>query len=150
MVWGGISLEARTELVVLERGTITADRYIRDCLESHIVPYAPFKGPEFMLMQDNARPHVARVVTEYLDEVDIQTLPWPARSPDLNPIEHVWDALKRRIRSRNHVPETLPALRNAVVEEWDQIPQEFISGLISSMPHRLEAVIQARGGNTRY
>ena len=45
MVWGGISLEARTDLVIMERGTITALRYITDCLIDHVVPYAPFIGP---------------------------------------------------------------------------------------------------------
>ena len=71
-------------------------------------------------MQDNVRPHVARIVTEYLDTVGIRRLPWSARSPDLNPIEHIWENLKRRIRSRTSPPTTIPILKDAVLEEWNK------------------------------
>jgi hypothetical protein len=101
-------------------------------------------------MQDNARPHIARIVTEYLDEVEVRRLPWPTRSSDLNPIEHVWDMLGRRVRQHRSSPQTLQDLRNVLIEEWDNISQEEVTNLISSMPQRLEAVIRARGGNTRY
>lgn len=148
MVWAGVSFNARTDLVLVENGSLTADRYITQCLAEHVVPYAEFVGPNFILMQDNARPHVARVVTEYLDQVNIERFQWPSRSPDLNAIEHVWDMLGRRIRNR-HL-ETLPDLRTALLEEWQNIPQEAIQNCIASMPRRMIEVIRARGGNTRY
>lgn len=150
MVWGGICLEARTELVVIDNGALTADRYIRDILQDHVVPFAPYIGENFTLMQDNARPHVARCVTDFLNEVGITTMNWPACSPDLNPIEHVWDMLGRRLRLR------VPAVQNteeaivALIEEWDNLPQEMIDGLIRSMRRRMTAAVRARGGNTRY
>jgi transposase len=150
MVWGGISLEARTELVIVERSSITARRYITECLQDHVVPYAEFLGENFILMQDNARPHTAGIVRQYLNEVGIVTLPWPARSPDMNPIEHVWDELGRRIRHRENIPETIPSLRIALQEAWEQLPQDVIANLIRSVPRRLETLIAARGGNTRY
>jgi hypothetical protein len=81
MVWGGITLEARTELVVIPRGSII--------LEPHVMPLAPFRGNYFLFMHDNAKPHFARIVEDYLVEVGITTMQWPARSPDLNPIEHL-------------------------------------------------------------
>ena len=99
-------------------------------------------------MHDNARPHVARVVNAYLDEMDIQRLDWPPRSPDLNPIEHVWDMLGRLVRNRQ--TETIPDLRVALLEEWDNIPQRAIANCIQSLPRRMAAVIGARGGNTHY
>lgn len=101
-------------------------------------------------MHDNARPHVAAVVRQYLHEVGIPVMEWPARSPDLNPIEHLWDELKRRIRARPNTAENLQELKVAIEEEWDGIPQEFVVTLIRSMKNRMEATIRARGGNTSY
>lgn len=157
MVWGGISIAGRTELVFIDmvpqdggsRG-LTSHRYITDILETHVVPYSGFIGENFILMHDNARPHVAIRVHQYLTEVAIRTMDWPARSPDLNPIEHMWDKLKRAVYARNPVPTTVPELREAITQEWENIPQDFIKNLINSMPNRLEAVIRARGGNTPY
>lgn len=150
MVWGGISIEARTELVIVDRGALTADRYIRDILEPQVIPFAPQVGNGFMLMHDNARPHVARIVNYYLDEADIERIIWPARSPDMNPIEHVWDMLGRRIRA--HIPAyaSLAELRAGLLQEWGELDQEAIRHLFEGMPRRMAAVIQARGGNTSY
>ena len=150
MVWGGISFEARTNLVIMNGGGMTADRYIREVLEPHVVPFAPFIGDDFILMHDNARPHVARIVSEYLAEVEIPVVNWPALSPDLNPIEHVWDALGRKIRCRVPRPANLQQLSDVLIEEWNQIDQAYIQNLIDSMPRRIAAVIRARGGNTSY
>lgn len=149
MIWAGISFNAKTELCVLPRNALTAEAYI-NVLEEHVVPFAPFVGNDFLFMQDNARPHTARIVTQYLDEVGIERLQWPARSPDINPIEHVWDELGRRIRSRRVAPVNLYQLGEALVDEWEDFPQQTVANLIASMPRRMEAVIQARGGNTRY
>lgn len=150
MVWGGICLGARTELVVVDGGNLNADRYIREILEEHVVPFAPFIGNNFVLMQDNARAHSARTVQTYLNHVGITVMEWPARSPDMNPIEHVWDLLKRSVKSRMPPPNNLNELRNALLEEWQRLPQETIDNIIRSMPRRMETLIRARGGNTRY
>lgn len=150
MFWGGIQYDARTELVVVPRPALTAQRYVEDILEEHVVPFAPFIGENFKLMHDNARPHSAVAVHDYLMEVGISSIDWPPMSPDLNPIEHVWDSVKKRIRSRNNPPTTLAALTAAAIEEWEIMPQEEIQHLISGMRRRLQEVIRARGGNTRY
>lgn len=148
MVWAGISVTARTELVFIENGSLTAHRYVEEILQEHVMPFAPFIGNNFLLMHDNARPHTARCVEQYINEVGIHVMEWPARSPDLNPIEHVWDNLGRR--ARHHFPDTLQDLRMALQDEWERIPQEEMAALIRSVPERLEAVINARGGNTRF
>lgn len=150
MVWAGISMEACTELVFIDGGSLTAQRYIEEILANHVVPFAPFIGDGFILMQDNARPHAARCVTEYLVEVGIEKLNWPACSPDANPIEHVWDMLGRCVRSRQVAPTTINELRVALQEEWLNIPQNDIRELISGIPRRMQAIVRARGGNTKY
>ena len=77
-----------------------------------------------------------------------QLLLWLARSPDLNPIEHVWDILGRRMQHR--ACQSLNQLFDALKEEWHAIPQEDLDGLIHSVPRRVGGVISARGGHTRY
>ncbi|GBN48425.1 hypothetical protein AVEN_84470-1 [Araneus ventricosus] len=62
-------------------------------------------GPEFILIDDNVRPHRTLLVDEFLESEDIRRMDWPARSPDLNPIEHVWDDLARAIATHNPLPE---------------------------------------------
>lgn len=150
MLWAGISFEARTDLVFIEGGRLTAARYIQEILEEHVVTFAPFVGDDFVLMHDNARPHVARCVMEYLNEVGISQMEWPALSPDMNPIEHIWDYLKRKVHDRPVAPNSLAELRSALIEEWELIPQTLIQHLIEGMYRRLQAVVAARGGNTRY
>lgn len=150
MVWAGISTEAHTDLIFVENGALNAHRYVEDILQETVVPFSHFIGDDFILMQDNAKPHVARVVNEYLNEVGIRRVDWPSCSPDLNPIEHLWDELQRRVRHRPALPDTLQELRLALQEEFERIPQIYSTNLIESMPRRLNAVIQARGGHTRY
>ena len=149
MVWGGISLEAKTELHIFGRASINAQVYVESIVQDYIVPYSHFIGEDFLLMHDNARPHAALCVREYLQDTGIPTLQWPARSPDLNPIEHLWDQMARNIQWGN-IPRTLPLLRNALHDEWERIQQPAVEDLIRSMPRRIRAVITARGGNTKY
>ena len=101
-------------------------------------------------MDDNARPHRARVVNDYLEDEGIERLDRPSRSPGLNPIEHAWDALQRRINARLAQPQTAQQLANALVEEWVRIPRKDIKTLVLSFWTRCTEVIDTRGGHTRY
>ncbi|UYV72410.1 Transposase [Cordylochernes scorpioides] len=87
-------------------------------------------------MDDNARPHRARLVNGHLQSENIRRMDWPARSPDLNPIEHVWDALGRRIGARHPSPRTLVELRTALLEEWGLLPLDLLQSLVKSMRAR--------------
>ncbi|CAH2090861.1 unnamed protein product [Euphydryas editha] len=75
MIWGGMFYEARNDLVIFYRGSVNVQRYVEEVLQDHVITFAPFIGENFRFMHDNARCHVARSVTEYLDEAGIQTLP---------------------------------------------------------------------------
>ena len=76
--------------------------------------------------------------------------PQPAKSPDVNPIEHLWDELQRAVDKRDVRPLNLNQLGAALTEEWNNIPVERLENLVSSMPRRLQAVINSYGGHTRY
>ncbi|GBN53458.1 hypothetical protein AVEN_38562-1 [Araneus ventricosus] len=105
MVWAGIMLDGRTPLHVFERGTVTGSRYRDEILGPYVRLFRGTVGPAFILKDDNARPHRALLVDEFLESVDIRRMDWPARSPVPNPIEHVWDALVRAIATRNPLRE---------------------------------------------
>jgi transposase len=150
MVWAGINWTGRTELVVVAGGSMTGQRYRDDIVIPYIEEYAHNFGAGFVLMDDNARPHIARIVIDELNYANIQRLDWRARSPVLNPIEHLWDNLGRRVRRSPVPPLTLQELSNLLIAEWQLIPQEYIQNLISSLPRRMEACITTRGRNIRY
>ena len=147
MVWGGIAYGRRTQLHII-RGNLNAIRYRDEILSPHLVPF--LQQHNLTLQQDNACPHVARICTVYLQAHNIDVLPWPAFFPDLNPIEHLWDELDRRVRRRDNPPSSVPELEQALLQEWNNIPQMTVNNLINSMTRRVQSALDAKGGHTRY
>jgi hypothetical protein len=88
-------------------------------------------------MDDNARPHRARIVQHFLQQEAVQTIPWPAMSPDMNNIEHVWDFIGRNINQRNPKCQNIDELRTAILQEWQQFPHERLRRLVRSMTRRV-------------
>ena len=99
MVWGGISLTGKTRLVIIE-GNLNAVRYGNEILEPVAIRYLQDLGPNSILQDDNTLPHRARIITEYLQNLGVERMEWPAVSPDLNPTEHLWHQLGRAVRLR--------------------------------------------------
>ena len=96
---------------------VNGDRY-RQLLQTKLIPHARQRFRRNCLLQhDNAPPHRARVVQDFLQQQQIDKLPWPAYSPDCNPIEHAWDALDRAVRSRDVQPSNLDELATTLHEE---------------------------------
>ncbi|GFV90857.1 DDE_3 domain-containing protein [Trichonephila clavipes] len=125
------------------RVTLTGRRYVDDILRAHVGPF--LNGlPGAIFQQDNAHPHKARVAQDFLRH--FQTLPWPSRSPDLSPVEHVWYELKQQMPSCHSVHD----LELAVQDLWAHMPQENTRCQINSMPDRVAACIAAGSGLTRY
>ncbi|GFY23801.1 transposable element Tcb2 transposase [Trichonephila clavipes] len=129
---------------------ITGHIYQDVILEQHVRLFRGAMGAEFLLMDDNARPHRANIVDECLQSEDITRMDCPAYSPYLNPIEHVWDMLDRRIAARQPPPICLPELRRALLYEWCNIPQDQIDNFILSMLRRSKACIASSGRHTPY
>lgn len=151
MIWGVISAKGNGRLHIVE-GTMRQDQYIQ-VLETRLLRQARdwFGESEFIFMHDSAPCHKAKRVTKFLDDHKIRVLNWPGNSPDLNPIENVWAALKVEI-SREQVVTTRRELIGKILKAWHNTPklQEISKNCIRSMPKRLKEVIQKKGGFTKY
>ena len=146
MIWAGISFHTKTPAVVIN-GNLTARKYCDDILNPVAVPHI-LANRGMQLMQDGATSHTARLTQTYLARNRVNILPWPSRSPDLNPIEHLWDLLDRAIRGYNM--RNRNELQQTLISEWNRIQQNTIQRYIVSMRSRCLAVIRAGGGHTRY
>ncbi|GFT82532.1 transposable element Tcb2 transposase [Trichonephila clavipes] len=134
MVWAGIMINGRTRLHVVANGTMTGQRYIDEVLLPHVRLFRGVVGDKFVFMDDNATCYRTLAVQDCLNSEGIQRLVWSARSPDLNPIENVWDALGRQVAGRNYPPTNKNTLIRALTEEWDKLPQQLLDNVVQSMP----------------
>jgi len=146
MVWPAIRHGWKSQLLIID-GRMNAVMY------KDTIPYITRNpevtyNPEVNFIHDNARPHVAGLCMDTLRTKNVNFLDWPAFSPDMNPIEHLWNNLDRRVRNKNPPPATHAQLRAALTQEWASIPQNVIDDLLSSMPRRIKALIQAWSGDT--
>ncbi|GFU87066.1 transposable element Tcb2 transposase [Trichonephila clavipes] len=150
MVWAVIMINGRTRLHVVANGTMAGQRYIDEVLLPHVRLFRGAVGDKFVFMDDNATCHRTLTVQDCLDSEGIQRLVWPVRSPDLNPIENVWDALGRQVADRNYPPTNKNTLIRALTEEWDKLPQQLLDKVVQSMVRRVECCITLHGGHIPY
>ncbi len=102
--------------------------------------------------QDNAPCHKAQIISDWFLEHDNEftLLKWPPQSPNLNPIEHLWDVVEQKIRIMDVQPTNLLQLRDAIMSIWTKISEECFQHLVESMPRRIKAVLKAKGCPTWY
>lgn len=146
-VWGCFSYFGTGTLHRID-GIMRKEQY-REILEAHAIPSGVrLIGNNFVFMQDNDPKHTARLCKSYLNEQSeanvLQIMTWPPQSPDLNPIELLWDELDRRARVVGATSKE--QLWNVLHQEWNNIPGETLRKLIERMPRVVEAVIKAKGG----
>jgi transposase len=153
MVWGCFSWAGLGPLIICH-GSMSADTY-SDILHLHVYPtlLVMFGDPENSYFQDDNAPiHRAKRVIELRDSMGIPSLPWPAQSPDLNPIENLWSVLERRLRRRHQLPHTQVELEKALQAEWAAMAQEpeIFRKYVESMSERLHLVRKKLGYATKY
>ncbi|GFV22738.1 transposable element Tcb1 transposase [Trichonephila clavipes] len=148
MVWGGIGYHSRTPLVRIA-GTLNSQRYIYEVLEPVVLPYLQGLATA-IFQQDDARPHVARIVQRFFVNHHIELLPWSASSPDLSPIEDMLSMVAQRLTQLTHPAATPHQLWQRVEATWSAVPKEHIQSLFESMPRRVAAMISNNGCYTGY
>ncbi|GFV58078.1 transposable element Tcb2 transposase [Trichonephila clavipes] len=150
LVWGGIMLGSRTDLHIFDAGSVNGTRYCNEILLPYVRLFRGAMGLQFLFMDDNAPCHHTVAAEQLLESEDIERMDWPVRSPDLNPIEHVWDFLGRRLAARTLPPVTIRELRLALQDEWAAMPQQLIDILILSMGRRCETCLAVKGDHIPY
>lgn len=145
MVWGAISKNGCTPLVEVPK-KCNATKYC-ELLKEGLIPYYD-DGDVFQ--QDGASCHRARETQRFLEENRIETVPWPAKSPDLNPIENVWGWMVKDMYFGKPAYKNVQELKGAVFDSWKRIPDSLIDKLIDSMPRRMHKVIEMKGKSIDY
>ena len=148
--WSGQVLRRTGAPTVIVPGILTGQRYIDEILRPHVVPFLHPVGNNGIFQDDNARPHWARTVGGFLQANNVRRLEWPAMSPDLSCIEHVWDSLGRAVQKRMTEHSTMADLRGFLGEEWQRIPQATIRKLVFSTLKRITECRDNRGSFTHY
>jgi transposase len=151
MVWGCMTYYGVGDACWYQ-GKIDAKGYI-DVLDEYVLQSRDWYGlnPDaFVFQQDNASVHTAHVVKEYFLEKKLDVLEWPANSPDMNPIEHLWGYMKARLDEYPEAPRNMQELWERVQDVWTTIPSEYIKELYESMPRRIKALYDNKGGLTKY
>ena len=161
-VWGAMRYGRLSELVVLPekngQGKLNALEYTKIIMDGEMLDFW-MEGMEdcgyLMMMEDGAPYHrgaatVRRKQLEQMGWVGWGPGSWPSNSPDLNPIENLWHVLRSNIRKRKRQPRNKEELISALREEWKKLDMNIVNGLVDSMPWRMQAVIEARGGPMHY
>lgn len=148
MVWGCMAYNGIGRLEFID-DRMNAERYV-EILDDNLFQSADqlHMPPDFIFQQDNDPKHMAQLTANWMDENGVQLLKWPAQSPDLNPIEHLWYLLEKELGNRRF--KTKDELKTALIASWDRLSFQKIRNLVDSMPRRLTAVKKARGGPTKY
>uniref|UniRef100_A0A9J8BMH5 Tc1-like transposase DDE domain-containing protein n=1 Tax=Cyprinus carpio carpio TaxID=630221 RepID=A0A9J8BMH5_CYPCA len=136
-------------LLCFIKGRVNAASY-QEILEHFMLPSAEklYGDEDFIFQHDLAPAHSAKTTGKWFTDHGITVPNWPANSPDLNPIENLWDIVKRKLRDAR--PNTLDELKAAIEASWASITPQQCHRLIASMPRRIEAVISAKGFPTKY
>ena len=133
-------------------GKMDAELYV-SILEDELMQSLAFwkkKVKDVVFQQDNDPKHTSKKAKNWLADHHFRVMVWPAQSPDLNPIEYLWNHLKRKLGEYDTPPKGEGEHWRRVEKEWNEIPDSVCRNLVASMPRRIEAVIKAKGGYIKY
>ena len=146
MLWDGPGFACKID------GKMDGDLYVKILDEelTQSINYYGYTKDDIIFQQDNDPKHTCKKAKEWFDDHEYNVMVWPANSPDLNPIEHLWEHLKRQLAGYEQSPKGVLELWERIEKEWNAIPAPTCQTLIESMPRRVEAVLKAKGGYTKY
>ncbi len=144
MVWGCMSAAGTGELRFIE-GTMESSMY-GDILNHNMMSSLQKLCRTAVFQHNNDPKHTAKMTTALL--MKLKVMEWPSTSPDLNPTEHMWGILKRKVE-KHHV-SNFQQLRDVIMEEWKRMPATTCAALVNSMPRRIKAVLDNNGAPTKY
>lgn len=146
MCWEGVGYGVKID------GKMDAELYT-SILEDELMESLKWWNKEvedILFQQDNDPKHTSKKAQEWFKDHEIEVMKWPAQSPDLNPIEHLWSHLKRKLGEYEIPPKGIEELWARVQKEWNGIDKAECQKLIASMPARVKEVLKAKGGYTKY
>ncbi len=147
MLWGCVSYHAYGPLIAVE-GFINGEKYLKQLVDT-VKPEMDFSaalGRRLVFQQDNAKPHKTPQVLEYLANWGYEVIDWPPQSPDLSPIENIWNVMKMRMKALQPRPRTKANMRDAMMQIWDELEPELLVKIVGSFRERLNLCIEANGG----
>lgn len=150
MVWGCMLSSGVGYLCRIDGG-VNAEIYegILDDELMHTIDWYGLDKSNIIFQNDNASSHTASSIKKWFKRNEIKVMTWPAQSPDLNPIEHLWDHMKRELKNRPPSKDK-DELWEKIQDIWNNIPAEVCLNLVRSMPRRLEQIRKSKGGHTIY
>ncbi|KAI4293435.1 hypothetical protein PAPHI01_2709 [Pancytospora philotis] len=147
MVWACFSYGGVGKLVFIE-GIMDAYKYV-NILATALPPSLEQMGlTEFIFQQDNDAKHTAKVTKRFFENRNIRVMPWPAMSPDMNPIENLWEYVKRRVAELE--PKNIADLKSKIMQAWSEIPLAVCQKYAMSFANRALALCRSRGEHTKY
>lgn len=151
LVWGCFTVHGVGFARLIE-GKMNALKYqgiLEDQLEQTFSWYDLDKN-DSIFMHDNDPKHTAKSTVKFLQNKQIQTMKWPAQSPDMNPIENLWSYVKKQLSLSTSLPKNSHELWERFMTVWSSISEIYCRKLIESMPERINALIKAKGGHTKF
>ena len=146
IVWGCMSAAGVGELHFIE-GNMNSNIYC-EVLQRSMIPSLKKLGRRAMFQHDNDPKHTSKTTAALLKRLGVKGMDWPNMSPDLNPIEHLWGIIKRKVEMCR--VSNICQLRDVVMEEWKSIPVATCKALVNSMRRRVKAILNNDGGHTKY
>ena len=148
-VWGAFHSGAKSPIVLPNR-YLTGKLYSGILRNTFVLFARQHFEDNYCYRDDNTTPQNAWVVLDFLQQGNVTKMEQPARSPNCNHIEHIWDELGHAITSIDNPPQNLGELHKDLLDKWAKIPVEHLQCLVANMTRRLAAIIAVKGGNTQY